>query len=531
MPATLAHPGVYIEEIPSTARAITGVATSTTAFVGRAMHGPVDDPQTLGSYADFERVFGGLWKESRLGFAVRDFFNNGGGKAIVVRLYNTNTAPGAPPATAAIDANGLQLRAASPGSWGNSLRARIESVAASIATEAAAQLGVATTDLFNLRVRDTRTGVEEEFRNVTVVESARRIDRLLEAQSRLVRAPTPLVAPTAHAAPAPGTSVWVGNTANDAVGTPASDGLPLVANSFTGPGLAAAKKGLYALERVDLFNLLCIPPYLAASGIADQDVDPALVADAAKYCEDRRAFLIVDPPSTWIDVATAKAGITAFNTRSRNAAVYFPRLRQPNPLRDGLIDTFSPCGAVAGVMARTDASRGVWKAPAGLEAALNGLSGLSVPLTDSENGELNPLGLNCLRNFPAAGNIVWGARTLRGDDRLASEWKYIPIRRLALFIEETLFRGTQWVVFEPNDEPLWAQIRLNVGAFMHSLFIDGAFQGATPREAYFVKCSHETTTQTDIDNGIVNVEVGFAPLKPAEFVVIKIQQIALQAQV
>ena len=173
----------------------------------------------------------------------------------------------------------------------------------------------------------------------------------------------------------------------------------------------------------------------------------------------------------------------------------------------------------------------MWKAPAGLEATHNGLSGQSVPLTDSENGELNPLGLNCLRNFPAAGNIVWGARTLRGDDRLASEWKYIPIRRLALFIEETLFRGTQWVVFEPNDEPLWAQIRLNVGAFMHSLFIDGAFQGATPREAYFVKCSHETTTQTDIDNGIVNVEVGFAPLKPAEFVVIKIQQIALQAQV
>jgi phage tail sheath protein FI len=143
-----------------------------------------------------------------------------------------------------------------------------------------------------------------------------------------------------------------------------------------------------------------------------------------------------------------------------------------------------------------------------------------------ENGELNPLGINCLRSMPAIGPVVWGSRTLKGDDRLASEWKYIPIRRLALYIEESLYRGTQWVVFEPNDEPLWAQIRLNVGAFMHNLFRQGAFQGSTPREAYFVKCDKETTTQNDRNLGIVNIVIGFAPLKPAEFVIIKIQQIA-----
>ncbi len=183
---------------------------------------------------------------------------------------------------------------------------------------------------------------------------------------------------------------------------------------------------------------------------------------------------------------------------------------------------------MAGIFARTDTQRGVWKAPAGLEASIVGIAGVSVPLTDNENGRLNPLAINCLRTFPASGTVAWGARTLQGDDRLASEWKYIPVRRTALYIEESLYRGLQWVVFEPNAEPLWAQIRLNVGAFMHNLFVKGAFQGQTPRDAYFVKCDKETTTQNDIDLGIVNIVVGFAPLKPAEFVIISLQQIAGQ---
>jgi phage tail sheath protein FI len=194
------------------------------------------------------------------------------------------------------------------------------------------------------------------------------------------------------------------------------------------------------------------------------------------------------------------------------------------------MDSFVPCGAVAGVMARTDTERGVWKAPAGIAATLVGVPELNVPLTDAENGELNPLGVNCLRAMPAAGRVVWGARTMRGDDRLASEWKYVPVRRTALFIEESLYRGTHWVVFEPNDEPLWAQIRLNLGSFMHNLFRQGAFQGSTPQDAYFVRCDKDTTTQNDIDLGIVNILVGFAPLKPAEFVVITIQQLAGQIQ-
>jgi phage tail sheath protein FI len=345
------------------------------------------------------------------------------------------------------------------------------------------------------------------------------------------------VRPTAHADPRPGEDVWGDNTpatnTKVADADQASDGSLLVSDDFVGAGKDTAKEGLYALKKADLFNLLCIPPYRD-----DGNVDAGVITAAAKYCEDRRALLLVDALADWDSVADAignpaaspPTGVAGVGTRSKNAALFFPRLRRPNPLRDNQVEDFAPSGAVAGVFARTDASRGVWKAPAGLEATLVGVPQLSVPLTDAENGQLNPLGVNCLRAMPAVGPVVWGARTLQGDDRLASEWKYVPVRRLSLYIEESLYRGTQWAVFEPNDEPLWAQIRLNAGAFMQSLFRQGAFKGKTPQEAYFVRCDGETTTQNDINQGIVNIVVGFAPLKPAEFVIIKIQQMAGQGE-
>ncbi len=286
-------------------------------------------------------------------------------------------------------------------------------------------------------------------------------------------------------------------------------------------GSRAQKTGLYALETVDIFNLLCLP------GVSD----PALVADAIAYCEERRAFCIVDLPAATDTLDEARQWLTTnASLRHKNAAAYFPHFLASDPLQNFRTRAFSPSGAVAGIYARTDTERGVWKAPAGTEAVVRGSRGLAYTLSDAENGSLNPLGLNSLRTFPVFGTVVWGARTLVGADQLASEWKYVPIRRLALLIEESLFRGTKWVVFEPNDEPLWAQIRLNVGAFMQTLFRQGAFQGTTPRQAYFVKCDKETTTQNDVDRGIVNIVVGFAPLKPAEFVVLKIQQIAGQLE-
>jgi phage tail sheath protein FI len=286
-------------------------------------------------------------------------------------------------------------------------------------------------------------------------------------------------------------------------------------------GSRADRKGIYALESVDIFNLLCLP------GVTDSGI----LADADSYCLERRAFMIVDVPQSTknpSDMVTLISG--AALPKSDHAAVYYPWIRIADPLKGGKLRSCPPSGTIAGLYARTDSARGVWKAPAGTDATLVGVQEADYLLTDMENGTLNPLGTNCIRIFPVFGAVAWGARTLRGADQMASEYKYTPIRRLALFIEESLYRGTKWVVFEPNDEPLWAQIRLNLGAFMHSLFRQGAFQGQTPKEAYFVKCDKETTTQDDINKGIVNIIVGFAPLKPAEFVIIQIQQIAGQIQ-
>jgi hypothetical protein len=287
--------------------------------------------------------------------------------------------------------------------------------------------------------------------------------------------------------------------------------------------------GVHLLDRVDLFNLLCVPG----------EVRPATLSLLEAFSRDHRAFLIVDcaENATLDDFIPDDPGDSPLNGLTGedgiNAAFYFPWLQMPDPLQENRPRNAPPCGFIAGIYSRTDASRGVFKAPAGIDASLTGVLGVKQPpppLTDDENGILNQMAVNCIRNFPVYGTVVWGARTLRGNDQIGSEWKYIPVRRTALFIEESLYRGTKWVVFEPNDEPLWAQIRLNIGAFMHNLFRQGAFQGKTPQEAYFVKCDKETTTQSDINLGIVNIIVGFAPLKPAEFVVIKIQQMAGQIQ-
>jgi hypothetical protein len=271
------------------------------------------------------------------------------------------------------------------------------------------------------------------------------------------------------------------------------------------------------LDQIDLFNLLCVPGECVTSTLSTLEA----------YCETRRAFLIADSGPLITDYTKLKTG-PEISGASGNAAFYFPWVQAPDQLNGNIPRNYPPCGFVAGLYAATDASRGVWKAPAGTSVALVGATGVAVPLNDSQNGQLNPVGVNCIRNFSAFGTVIWGARTTQGNDEIGSQWKYVPIRRLALFLEESLYRGTQWVVFEPNDEPLWAQIRLNVGAFMQTLFRQGAFQGASPQQAYFVKCDGETTTSTDQNNGIVNILVGFAPLKPAEFVIIQIQQMAGQ---
>lgn len=509
MTVTTSYPGVYVQELPSGSRTVTGVATSITAFVGAALRGPVDEPVPIASFADFERAFGGLWRRSGLGYAVRDFYLNGGGEALVVRVVHTDeNAPDDSASSATVDAGGLPLVATGPGAWANTLVVEVTHPSGQDAEDIAQAQGVQADDLFSVVVResDADDAPSETYLNVTVADGPRRVDVVLAA-SGLVEVDGDL--PDDR----PDEDIYT-------VATEGADG--------DAPGLADYsgdeddKTGMFALLRADLFNILCIPPPTPATDVPDD-----LWADAAAFCARRRAFLIVDAPATATaanidDWAAGDGALTGVNMR--NAALYFPRIRRPDPLRGGAAADFAACGAVAGTFARTDAARGVWKAPAGTEAGLAGVSGLTVPLTDAENGRLNPLGINCLRTFRGVGPVVWGARTLRGSDILSDEYKYVPVRRLALFLEESLFRGTQWVVFEPNDEPLWAQIRVSLGAFMQDLFRRGAFQGATPRDAYFVRCDADTTTAYDIDRGIVNILVGFAPLKPAEFVIISIQQ-------
>jgi hypothetical protein len=510
MPVTVKFPGVFVEERLSGVRVIDGVETSVAAFIGRALRGPTegDDSGAGGkvnvfSFGDYERVFGGLWRESAMSYAVRDFFDNGGRRAVIIRVFHADG-----PSRAMIRAGTVELVAASPGAWGNRLTVEIDHATGPADPEMDGML-------FNLTVTDAGTGTSERFMNVTVVENQpMSLDRVLEGKSDLVR--VRLGSMGGERPDATAGALVVESLVNDGGALEESDLL----------GQADAGTGLYALNKVEMVNVVCVPPYLAGG-----EVDLSVLAAAAQICVDRRAFLIVDAPVGWTTSEAATLGVgsirEALGENGRNAAVYFPWLCQPDPLRGGEVGVFPPCGAVAGVFARTDEVRGVWKGPAGVEAVLKGVGSLSVLVDDRENAMLNPLGVNCLRLMPRFGPVVWGSRTLRGADGLGdSTWRYVPVRRLALYIEESVVRSTRWAVFEPNDERLWERLSVNISAILHVLFREGALAGSTAKEAYFVRCDATTTVTADVARGLVSVQVGFAPLKPAEFVVLNIRVMA-----
>ncbi|MEK9141321.1 MAG: phage tail sheath subtilisin-like domain-containing protein [Nitrospirota bacterium] len=520
MPVQPTYPGVYIEEIPSGVRTITGVATSIAAFVGWVSKGPTDRAELVLSWSDFERKFGGLDARSLLGYAVSQFFANGGQRAYIIRLVMNGSATAADNAqsgTVTLDGK-LAVTAKSPGLWSDDYaivtKKRVDD-------PTRFQLKVAN-------VKQNKQGIAVEvFENLSLnTTDSRHVVNVLKNESSLIGAAvvgTATDPPTDTLIPTTGTNA--GEIPASAKLTGGSDGKVLNPTDaeFSTVGklsLPSGTDGVFLLDRVDLFNLLCVP------GLTD----PAVLGNLQKFCRDRRAFLIADcaQAAKLDDFSASGPNSNLTGDNAINAAFYFPWVTASDSLQENRPGEYPPCGFVAGLYARTDSNRGVWKAPAGTEASLTGVLGVKTALTNDENGVLNPKAVNCIRNFPVYGTVLWGARTLQGNDERGSEWKYIPVRRTALFIEESLYRGTQWVVFEPNDEPLWAQIRLNIGAFMHNLFRQGAFQGTTPRDAYFVKCDKETTTQNDINLGIVNIVVGFAPLKPAEFVIIKLQQMAGQ---
>jgi phage tail sheath protein FI len=651
----VSYPGVYIQEVSSGVHTITSVATSITAFIDFFREGPMDRAIEIFGMADFQRIFGGLDDRSEASYAIAQYFLNGGGTALVIRVAKLDGPDLAGRAGVILkaDATGpgaevLEVEAYSEGVWGNNLRVDVDYNVDYTRPDAA--------NLFNLTVTrydgptaKARPLGSERFLNLTMDSTKPRYavkvindsSKLIEVKKgggasatnrpaatgtisgdlnplkeadfnalsgkkinvkigklpavdatldtwgggevktlaqfrpkleKAIRAAAPnetsyteatvdVVGTLLRVASGKGSTAFepveavviadatgdttasaklllttaantnvqqypLGLSANTAAlkkTTVGSDGVPPDAKAIVGNPVDFS--GLYALEKVDLFNILCIPR-AAAENFPDTGTR-AVYSAALAFCERKRAFVLVDCPFGKDEVQQIKDWLDDHGEfRNKNAALYFPRTWIPDPVNEFRLRSVPASGTMAGIYARTDSERGVWKAPAGVEAVLDGVTRLDMKLSDAENGVLNPLAINCLRTFPVYGGVAWGARTLVGADLMGSEWKYVPIRRLALMLEESLFRGTKWVVFEPNDEPLWANIRLNVGAYMNSLFRQGAFQGATPKEAYFVKCDGETTNEDDRNKGIVNILVGFAPLKPAEFVVISIQQIA-----
>lgn len=648
MPVTPTFPGLYVQELASGARTIAAVPTSITAFVGTFTRGPENVPVRLFNPGDFERAFGGLDLNREATYAVSQFFLNGGGDALVVRI-----APGGGAASVIMqdDASasvftataGQQVgdtSADNPGSWGDNLRIDVDYAASDPATEF--NLAVSEISLIDGREVVLRT---ETYRNLSmtttatnyaaaVINDGSQMIQLTQMASSNRPVPTgtrgvdgvdPSAAAVADAvidmtvtigvsvdteplniatadlpstmgearavleqairAARPTEPMWAQATVQlangrlrvllgrngtdydpEAVVTFADDssdlganigivgagvlanvqqyrvGSPNAATGFRGiavagvddtgataPALAgsrAQRTGIFALEDADIFNILSIPESALLDGPGQVTNLAQVMATAITYCEERRAFVLIDPApdidtlddaSGWID-DLATAGL-----RHRNAAAYVYRLRIPDPLNGNRLRSVGPSGTVAGVYARIDGNFGVFRAPAGIVANTRGVLDLDYRLSDPEHGILNPQGLNAIRIFDNIGTVIWGSRTMEGANTLSPDWRYIPIRRLALNIESSLVGGLQFAVFAPNDEPLWAEIRLAAGSFMNRLFRQGAFQGASPNDAYFVKCDAENNPQSDIDLGIVNVLVGFAPLKPAEFVILSLQ--------
>jgi uncharacterized protein len=520
---TPTYPGVYIQELSSGVHTITGVATSIAAFIGWAPQGPVGQPTLVQSWNDFQSQFGGLYSGVYLGYAVNQFFANGGQQAYIVRLIDTTSATPAATATATDSASGITLWASSPGSWASTQG----SLTAGFTVQFFA--GDPTdSNSFSMKVFDSNGNLLESFMNVSISPTApsRYAPTVIDSDSQYITfinpaAPSQPITPPSHV-PAVTTPPLTLTLAGGKPGTVLGPTLsPDFATQLASPAAIHA-----LLDSIPIVNIVCVP------GLTTDTSDGQTAIQSLQgFCAAARAFCIVDSPQN-TNVASVNTAVTnASNNLQNNAgdgaansAMYFPWVSASDPLAGGRQASMPPCGLVAGVYAATDASRGVWKAPAGIDAGLSGITGLQYTLTDLQNGDLNALGVNCLRYFSSYGNVVWGARTLVGADTVGSQWKYVPIRRFTLFLESSLYDGTQWVVFEPNDETLWGQIRLNVGAFMQSLFLKGAFQGTTPQQAYFVKCDGENNPQSSINQGIVNIEVGFAPLYPAEFVIIQIQQ-------
>lgn len=568
------HPGVFIEEVSLGARPIEGVATSVGAFIGWAKKGPVGTPTLITSWKEFEDTFGGFftWGNTRsyLAYAVFGFFANGGSRCYVLRITDGNevTAGVTVVDQATTPVNTLQIDAKNGGAWGNNIVVDIanSNLASTKISGTAANIGdtnitVASTEgIYPGSILEFQTGPEyhvvvavDRSANVITIDSglssAQAIDNTVISQEfdLIVKYNNVTVEEwkylTMGGAGTSGLEIapnYVETVVNDdltgsnyivttdldsasaiptnrpAVGsstlTSGSDGTlqPSVTNHST--AIATTQ----AFNTVDSITLLCDPDIHSCSGSpTDADLQ-GLQNDLFTYCESRKDCIALVSVKAGANVTDAETWAGALNATSFGA-LFYPWGEVEDPLNQG--KTYVPLmGHIAGLIARTDDSRGVHKAPAGTLAVLRGVRQFQQVVTDTDIDTLLPAKVNSCISLRGIGNVCWGARTLSSD----SNYRYIPVRRTLNYIEESISDGLKWAVFEPNDSKLWSKLRLSVQAFLLSTWRTGALQGVKPSEAFYVKCDSTTNPQSEIDLGRVHVEIGVAPVKPAEFVIIQI---------
>jgi len=485
-------------EQPGSIRVIARAATSIAAFVGRALKGPVNQPVPVRSFADYTRVFGGLWQPSTLSYAVEQFFENGGRCAVIVRVVN-----GARPPTLTLPAaNGrLILRGVGAGSR-EFLRASVD------------YDGIESRehDRFNLVVQRVRTAGSEQiedqeiFRRLTVTPGEERFvaDALLE--SRLVRVVGSVPTERPTKTPPAASGAVIGYTPSNPDG---DDGGPIT--DYDVIGSAQLGTGIFALHAAPDINLLCIPPLAR-----EQDVGLSTLLVAGRFCRERRAMLIIDPPSEWSSNAAALDGLRHWPFRSEDAAMFYPRIVAFDRLR-GRFELFAPCGVAAGMIARCDESWPVWSAAEGDDAILRPGLRPAWNVSNADRTRLVNAGINLLQSVRVPPRFASSPRTLASGAAAVSDWRYLSARRLALFIVTSIERGTRWMLFERNVPATWARARAQVEAFLASLYAEGAFVGRSGEEGYFVVCDERINNEETLRAGKFNLAFGFSASKPGDY--------------
>jgi uncharacterized protein len=504
---TYLTPGVYVEEVPSTSKPIEGVGTSIAAFVGLAPGGPVNTPMRISNWTQFAKIFGdpsepdnGPFMEGAyLAHSVYGFFQNGGSLCWVVRVGAPENGRAQPVAalTSAADKGVETFRAQALNG--------IDGVKVEVSEEPPADGGDSTYKL----VVDAGSAGHEEFEGLTLKKGRNNLATKVNAASKLIKIEdTGASLPEAQRAPEPGTY---------ALSTPSVAPEKVKAGDFEGD--VARRQGMGGLAAVDEITMVCMPDIMGLAGDGGDDAQLRdLQGKMIAHCEnagDRLAILDAPPDMLPQDVLEWRMNAAGYD--SKYATLYYPWIEVMDPLTNRPM-LVPPSGHVAGIWCRTDTNRGVHKAPAN-EVVL-GSNGLAFQITQAEQGGLNKVGINCIRSFPGRGIRVWGARTLSSDP----EWRYINVRRLFNYIAESIMEGTQWSVFEPNDQRLWMQLRIAASNFLLRTWREGALFGATPEQAFFVKCDEETNPPDVIEAGQVICEIGIAPVKPAEFVVFRLSQ-------